>query len=345
MIRSSTSSRSSCIGPFWRPGSSRGAHSRLLRFDRQAADHGPDHLDRPRPRRHLRSRAAVRHVDAARPPAGAVALRRRRRRRARRGVQLRQRRLRRRRDGRVDAGHHGDDRHDRHDRHDRRTAATPARRPTATSTPAARRSRRRRPARSRATAPTASTSSPRAGSCASDIRASFGPSTTVAEGVPLTHRSDDHRHRRRLRTTRRRRRVRVALRPRRQLLDVLRRRRRRELPARRAGDRRRRSGDVHEHLPGVLLGSLAAHPLRGVPEPRRGDERRQQGRHVTAGPARRTPATSCTPPRATSRACATWARCRWRRDNVFSDDGAAQQLATMSGSVADGYTAALALAI
>jgi len=33
------------------------------------------------------------------------------------------------------------------------------------------------------------------------------------------------------------------------------------------------------------------------------------------------------------------------RDNVFSDDQAAHQLATMTGSVADGYTAALAVAI
>ncbi|MET0325701.1 MAG: intradiol ring-cleavage dioxygenase [Ilumatobacteraceae bacterium] len=33
------------------------------------------------------------------------------------------------------------------------------------------------------------------------------------------------------------------------------------------------------------------------------------------------------------------------RDNVFSDDQAAHQLATMTGTVADGYTAALALAV
>ena len=103
----------------------------------------------------------------------------------------------------------------------------------------------------------------------SDIRASFGSSTTVAEGVPLTIELTVTDTRRRLRAARRRRRLRLALRPRRQLLDVLRRRRRRELPARRAGDRRRRAGHVHQHLPGVLLGSLAAHPLRGVPEPGR----------------------------------------------------------------------------
>ena len=34
-----------------------------------------------------------------------------------------------------------------------------------------------------------------------------------------------------------------------------------------------------------------------------------------------------------------------QRDNVFSDDQAVDELATMTGSVADGYTAALSLAI
>ncbi len=33
------------------------------------------------------------------------------------------------------------------------------------------------------------------------------------------------------------------------------------------------------------------------------------------------------------------------RDNVFSDDGAAQQLGTMTGSVADGYTVALTVPV
>ena len=59
-------------------------------------------------------------------------------------------------------------------------------------------------------------------------------------GRAADHRADDHRQRRRLRAARRRRRVPVALRPGRQLLDVL--GAGRELPARRAGDRRRRHG-------------------------------------------------------------------------------------------------------
>ena len=59
------------------------------------------------------------------------------------------------------------------------------------------------------------------------------------------------------------------------LLDVLAGRRGRELPARRAGGRSQRHGHVHEHLPGCVLGSLAAHPLPGLPR-RRGRDRRRQ---------------------------------------------------------------------
>ena len=130
----------------------------------------------------------------------------------------------------------------------------------------------------------------------SDIRASFGSSTTVAEGVPLTieltvadtaagcaplagaavyvwHCDRDGNYS--------------------MYSDAP----RRELPPRRAGDRRRRAGDVHQHLPGVLLGALAAHPLRGVPEPGRGDRAAATSIATSqlALPGR-TPATSCTPP-------------------------------------------------
>ena len=97
----------------------------------------------------------------------------------------------------------------------------------------------------------------------SDIRSSFGSSTTVAEGVPLTialtvrdaatgsalvgagvylwHCDRDGNY-----------------------SLYSRGRRERELPARRAGDRRERHRALHVDLPGVLLGPLAAHPLRGV---------------------------------------------------------------------------------
>ena len=265
----------------------------------------PPPRSRPRSRRHLRPRAAVRHVHAARPAPGAVGRRRRRRggvpRRLRGGQ------------GRVER--HGVDRRraDGLDGHDRGTTARPRprrRRGDATRRPpAARRSPRRPPGRTRATAPTGSNVLTESGIVRSDITASFGSSTNVAEGVPLTIELTVTDTRRRLRAARRRRRVPVALRPRRQLLDVL--GARRELPARRAGDRRRRTGDVHQHLPGVLLGPLAAHPLRGVPGPGRDRRRRQQAGDVAAGAARGHLRRRSTPPRATSRASATSARSRW----------------------------------
>ena len=45
-------------------------------------------------------------------------------------------------------------------------------------------------------------------------------------------------------------------------------------------------GRVHEHLPGGVRRSLAARPLRGLPEPGRRDQRRQQAAHLAAGAAR-----------------------------------------------------------
>ncbi len=77
----------------------------------------------------------------------------------------------------------------------------------------------------------------------------------------------------------------VALRPRGPLLAVRRRDRRRELPPRRPGGRRRGQPDLHDDLPGLLRRSLAAHALRGLREPRQGDQRRQQAAHLAAGAA------------------------------------------------------------
>ena len=68
------------------------------------------------------------------------------------------------------------------------------------------------------------------------------------------------------------------------LLDV--RHRRPELPARRAGERQRRQGHVQEHLPRRLLRALAAHPLRGLREPRRGDVRRHEAEDLADRAAR-----------------------------------------------------------
>ena len=173
----------------------------------------------------------------------------------------------------------------------------------------------------------------------SDITAELRLVDDRGRGRAADHRADGPRHGRRLRAARRRRRVPVALRPRRQLLDVH--GARRELPARRAGDRRRRHGDVHQHLPGRLRGPLAAHPLRGVPEPRRGHAatpatswRRRSSR------CPRTSATSSTPPTGYEQSVRNLgAGLAGAGDNVFSDDQAVHQLATMTGSVADGYTA------
>ena len=62
------------------------------------------------------------------------------------------------------------------------------------------------------------------------------------------------------------------------------------------------TGDVHQHLPRRLLGALAAHPLRGLPEPRRGDRGRLQAGDLAARAARGRLRARCTPPPATSRA-------------------------------------------
>ena len=78
-----------------------------------------------------------------------------------------------------------------------------------------------------------------------------------------------------------------------------------ELPARRAGGRRQRRRVVHQHLPRVLLGSLAARALRGLPECRRRDERRRQARRPRSSRSPRTRATRCTPRVATSESAST----------------------------------------
>ena len=118
-----------------------------------------------------------------------------------------------------------------------------------------------------------------------------------------------------LRAAGQRRGLRLALRPRRQLLDVLAGRHERELPARRPGGRRRRDRDVHEHLPGLLPGPLAARPLRGLSEPRPGHGSGEPDRDLADRAARRTSASRSTRPTATgaarprsrrSRSPATW---------------------------------------
>ena len=106
--------------------------------------------------------------------------------------------------------------------------------------------------------------------------------------------------------------------------------RRRELPARRAGERQRRQGHVQEHLPGRLLGPLAAHPLRGLREPRR--------RHVGGSKLKTSqialPKDACDLVYATDgyeQSVQNLAQTSLDSDMVFSD-GYASQLATTSGA-------------
>ena len=171
----------------------------------------------------------------------------------------------------------------------------------------------------------------------SDLTSSFGDASGVAEGVPVTvklkvYDLDGEE----VDGTGRSRRLPVALRPRRQLLDVRRGRRRRELPARRPGDRRRRARGVHHDLPGLLRRALAAHALRGLRVAGRRDDRTRTSCAPPSSRCPRTSATTSTPPTATrpvghqprrrhpSTATAsspTATRCSWPRSPARSTDG------------------------
>ena len=65
------------------------------------------------------------------------------------------------------------------------------------------------------------------------------------------------------------------------------------------------------HLPGVLLGPLAPHPLRGLPEPRRGHGSRHAGRDVADRPAGGRLDAGLRHRRLRARASRTWPRSRW----------------------------------
>ena len=120
----------------------------------------------------------------------------------------------------------------------------------------------------------------------SDITSSFGSSTTKAEGVPLdiTMTINDYANNKAplaggaVYVWHCDREGRYSL----YSQGVT----RRELPARRPGDRWPRPGEVHHGLSRVLLRPLAAHPFRGVSQPRQSYEQREQDRHIADGPAR-----------------------------------------------------------
>ena len=93
-------------------------------------------------------------------------------------------------------------------------------------------------------------------------------------------------------------------------------------------------------FPARLLGPLAAHPLRGLPEPGR---RRPPPAPSSPPPSwrcPRTPAARSSPPAATSRASSNLDQTSLATDMVFSD-GYSTQLGTVSGSVGSGLTVAL----
>ena len=96
--------------------------------------------------------------------------------------------------------------------------------------------------------------------------------------------------------------------------------------------------------PGVLLGTVAAHPLRGLPEPERGDVGVEQESRRRRSRCRRRRPISCTQRRAIEQSITNLARITLATDMVFSD-GASLELATITGDVAGGMTASLTVAV
>ena len=114
-----------------------------------------------------------------------------------------------------------------------------------------------------------------------------------------------------------------------------------ELPPRRPGSRRRRRRHVRQHLPRLLLGPVAAHPLRGLLRSRR--PRPAAGNTVATSQVA-LPADVCNTVFATDgyeQSVQNVARTSLQSDNVFGDDGGVHELATVTGSVEQGYVVAL----
>ena len=204
-----------------------------------------------------------------------------------------------------------------------------------------RRSPRRPPARSRATAPTGRTCSTESGIVRSDIRSSFGSSSGMAAGrAPSTVEPHTCSTTPTAAPLRRRRGVPVALRPRRQLLDVL------------AGGAdqnylrgvqeagERRHGDVHQHLPGRATRAAGRTSTSRCTRawPRR--RRRAHRSRPRSSRCPRTRATSSTRPTATSRASRTWPGPR-SPPTWSSATASRNRRPTVTGNVTDGMTIAL----
>ena len=193
------------------------------------------------------------------------------------------------------------------------------------------------------TAPTVRTSWPRT--------ASFG-------GHPLQHRlgqrsrrgrapdhhAHRHRHFERVRSAGGRRRLPVALRPRGSVLHVLPGRHERELPPRRPGDRRRGTGHLHQHVPACYDGRWPHAHFEVYPDVAAATG----GRSKITTSQLALPEDVCSTVYATdgySSSVSSLSRVSLASDNVFGDDGGVHELATVTGSVAQGYTATLAVPV
>ena len=179
----------------------------------------------------------------------------------------------------------------------------------------------------------------------SDIRSSFGDVQRHGRGRADDAGADHHRPRQRRRAVRGRRRLRLALQPRGRLLAVLRGRRPTRTtcaacrsPTPTAGSPSPASSRPATAGAGRTSTSRSTPTRPASPTPR------------TPSPRRRSPCrrTSARPVYATSgyeASVGNLARVSLDSDNVFGDDGAASQSATVTGDVASGYTVSLAVGV
>ena len=99
------------------------------------------------------------------------------------------------------------------------------------------------------------------------------------------------------------------------------------------------------HLPGLLPGPLAAHPLRGLSRASRPRTTRRTRSRPPRSRCRRTSATRSTRPSGYEQSVQNLGRLSLQSDMVFGDDGGVHQLGTMSGDVAGGYAVRLTVPV
>ena len=101
---------------------------------------------------------------------------------------------------------------------------------------------------------------------------------------------------------------------------------------------------VHQHLPRLLLGALAAHPLRGLPVVAAASD---AGNRIATSQVA-LPQDICEEVYGQTgyeQSVSNLQQVSLTSDGVFGDDGGAHQLGTISGSVADGLTVELAVPV